>query len=151
VSLPWQPQSITLTETPNEKVHIRAPEGVAPNSRGVVLLVEDNPTNIEVIGDYLQFNGYTLVIATNGVDALIKSEESNPDLILMDIQMPVMNGLEATRRLRADPRFVSTPIISLTALAMDGDRDSCLEAGANDYISKPVILKELLEKIEQLL
>jgi CheY-like chemotaxis protein len=151
VSLPWQQQSITLTETPKEKGHIQVSEGDTPNSRGVLLMAEDNAANIEVMGDYLQFKGYTLVLAANGVDALVKAEECNPRLILMDIQMPVMDGLEATRRLRADPRFASTPIIALTALAMTGDRERCLAAGANDYLSKPVILKELLKKIGDLL
>jgi CheY-like chemotaxis protein len=117
----------------------------------VLLLAEDNITNIEVMGDYLKFKGYTIVIASNGMEALVKAEECNPRLILMDIQMAVMDGLEATRRLRADPRFSSTPIIALTALAMTGDRERCLQAGADDYLSKPVILKELLEKIETLL
>jgi PAS domain S-box-containing protein len=151
VSLPWQPQVLTHTQTPNVQAPLPTPEQVAPNSRGVLLLAEDSPTNILAMGDYLEFKGYTLVVASNGMDALVKAEENDPDLILMDIQMPLMDGLEATRRLRADPRFASTPIIALTALAMTGDREKCIQAGANDYLSKPVRLKELAEKIEQLL
>lgn len=76
------------------------------------------------------------------------AKEQKPDVILMDIQMPVMDGLEAIRRLRMDPRFLSTPIIALTALAMPGDRERCLEVGANDYISKPASLKLLLRSIK---
>lgn len=151
VSLPWQPQVVPQTSTPNQQNQPQTSEQVTPNSRGMLLLAEDSPTNILAIGDYLQFQGYTLVVATNGMEALVKAEENDPDLILMDIQMPVMDGLEATRRLRADPRFASTPIIALTALAMTGDRERCLNAGANDYLSKPVHLKELVEKIEKLL
>jgi PAS domain S-box-containing protein len=149
VSLPWQSQVSTPMDT--QQTYIEEPAEPAPNSQGVILLAEDSSSNIEAIGDYLQFRGYTLVIASNGVEALIKAEESNPNLILMDIQMPVMDGLETMRRLRADPRFTATPIIALTALAMTGDRERCIEAGATDYLSKPVSLKELLDKIERLI
>ena len=85
------------------------------------------------------------------METIEKAETNDPDIILMDIQMPVMNGLEATRRLRANPRFVDTPIIALTALAMPGDRERCLEAGASEYMSKPVSLKILKKTIENLL
>ncbi|MBM4427035.1 MAG: response regulator [Chloroflexi bacterium] len=104
-----------------------------------------------VVGDYLESLGYALTIAMNGREALEKAMETQPDIILMDIQMPVMDGLEATRQLRADPHFADVPIIALTALAMNGDRERCLEAGATDYISKPVSLKKLKEMIERLL
>lgn len=149
VSLPWHAQVSTPIEA--TQAYIEAPTETVPNINGVVLLVEDNAFNVEAIGEYLKFKCYTLVLASNGIEALVKAEESNPDLILMDIQMPVMDGLEATRRLRADPRFKSTPIIALTALAMTGDRQRCIEAGATDYLSKPVSLKELAQKIEKLL
>ena len=89
--------------------------------------------------------------AHDGSEAIEKAQASNPDVILMDIQMPVMDGLEAIRRLRKDHRFVDTPMIALTALAMPGDRERCLEAGANDYMSKPVRLKLLQKTIEDLL
>jgi hypothetical protein len=81
---------------------------------GIVLLAEDNAASIMIIGEYLETHGYTIVNAHDGLEAIQKAEESNPDVILMDIQMPVMDGLEAIRRLRADPRFTSTPIIALT-------------------------------------
>ncbi|MBL8097668.1 MAG: response regulator, partial [Anaerolineales bacterium] len=113
-----------------------------------ILLVEDNQANILTIGEYLENYGYEIVIANDGVQAIEKTNEINPDIILMDIQMPVMDGLEATRRLRADVRFATVPIIALTALAMPGDRERCLEAGANEYMSKPVSLKELRKVIE---
>ncbi|RPJ20864.1 MAG: response regulator, partial [Chloroflexi bacterium] len=119
-----------------------------PLDRGLVLLAEDNMANIITIGDYLQSNGYQIVVAHDGSEAITKAEEISPNIILMDIQMPIVNGLEAIDRLRADPRFGSTPIIALTALAMPGDRERCLEAGANEYMSKPISLKMLRQKIE---
>jgi CheY-like chemotaxis protein len=86
----------------------------------------------------------------NGVEAITQAQQFKPDLILMDIQMPQMDGLEAIRRLRAMPEFAHTPIIALTALAMSGDRERCLEAGATDYLTKPVSLKALMQVIEML-
>lgn len=119
--------------------------------RGTILLAEDNMANILTIGDYLESRGYQIVIAHDGLEALAKAEEHKPNIILMDIQMPALDGLEAIRRLRAIPRFASTPIIALTALAMSGDRERCLAAGANEYMSKPASLKVLLKIIRQLL
>jgi CheY-like chemotaxis protein/two-component sensor histidine kinase len=117
-------------------------------SKATILLVEDNLTNIMMISDYLDAMGYSLVYAHDGYEALEKAAENSPDLILMDIQMPKLDGFEATRRLRANPQFAVTPIIALTAHAMVGDRERCLEAGANDYMSKPVNLKVLLKMIQ---
>ncbi len=122
-----------------------------PARPGTVLLVEDSETNIITINEYLERIGYQVIIARNGQEAISIAEESSPDIILMDIQLPVMDGLEATRQLRNNPRFASTPIIALTALAMPGDRERCLAAGANEYISKPVSLKQLGNAISKLL
>ncbi|HNF94988.1 MAG TPA: response regulator, partial [Anaerolineales bacterium] len=121
----------------------------AQTIQATVLLVEDNTYNVMAISEYLEAKGYRLVFAVDGVDALAKAAESSPDLILMDIQMPNMDGLEATRRLRSDPAFASIPIIALTAHAMGGDRERCLAAGATDYLSKPVKLKELESTIRK--
>ena len=123
----------------------------APVEGGIILLAEDNMANILTIGDYLESHGYQVVVAHNGLEAIEKAGEIQPNIILMDIQMPMLNGMEAISRLRADSRFESTPIIALTALAMPGDRERCLEAGANEYMSKPVSLKALIEKIRELL
>jgi len=119
--------------------------------RGKILLAEDNLANILTIGDYLESRGYQVVVAQDGLEAIQKAEEIKPDIILMDIQMPVLDGLETIRLLRADPRFASTPIIALTALAMPGDRERCLETGANEYMSKPASLKELVKVIAKFL
>ena len=120
-------------------------------TRGTILIAEDNAANILTIGDYLESHNYEIVVAHDGAEALQKAEISNPDIILMDIQMPVMNGLEAIAQLRANPRFVSTPIIALTALAMPGDRERCIKAGATEYMSKPIGLRILANTIAKLL
>jgi len=122
-----------------------------PVHRDLILLAEDNLPNILTIGEYLESHGFEVVTAHDGMEAIARAAEHSPDLILMDIQMPVMNGLEAIARLRGDERFGSTPIIALTALAMPGDRERCLQVGASEYMSKPVSLKHLVGLIESLL
>jgi PAS domain S-box-containing protein len=126
------------------------PAGV-PANQGIILLADDNMPSILTMGEYLESYGYEVVVAHDGSEAVEKAEAIHPKLILMDIQMPVMNGLEAVARLRENARFADTPIIVLTALAMPGDRERSLLAGANEYMSKPVSLKELRQKIESLL
>jgi PAS domain S-box-containing protein len=116
-----------------------------------LLLAEDNEVSISVLTDFLQDEGYEMSVARNGREAVAQAGEVLPDLILMDIQMPGMDGLEATRLLRQESRFARTPIIALTALAMPGDRERCLVAGASEYLAKPVNLEELVELIKKLL
>ncbi|EFO81868.1 multi-sensor hybrid histidine kinase [Oscillochloris trichoides DG-6] len=127
------------------------PPRIAGAALARILLAEDNEINITAIGDYLSDKGYTLTIARNGREAVALAHETHPDLILMDIQMPELDGLSATRQLRATPTFATTPIIALTALAMPGDRERCLAAGANEYMAKPISLRSLVLVIEQLL
>ena len=114
-----------------------------------ILLVEDNEANLLMTQDYLESYGYQVISARDGDEALTMMDENPPDLVLMDIQMPGMDGFEVLRRIRLQPRFASVPIIALTALAMPGDRERCLEAGANEYLSKPVELKFLLYAVEK--
>lgn len=115
----------------------------------LLLLAEDNEINIQAILGYLQATGYRVSIARNGGIALDMALELKPDLILMDIQMPVLDGLTVIKRLRAISEFSLTPIIALTALAMPGDRERCLAAGANEYLSKPVSLRGLRQVMDQ--
>jgi CheY-like chemotaxis protein len=117
----------------------------------LILLVEDHQANIDTISGYLESRGYDLILANNGQQAIDLVRVQGPDLIVMDIQMPGMDGLEAIRRIRDDQQFLSVPIIALTALAMPGDRETCLAAGANEYLTKPVKLKQLVATIQQLL
>lgn len=113
-----------------------------------ILLAEDNEANVNTFSHYLIAKGYDIIVAQNGREAIERAKAEKPDLILMDIQMPTMNGLEAIRELRADETMRTVPIIAVTALAMPGDQERCLAAGANDYISKPVSLKGLLNRIQ---
>ncbi|MGG6296024.1 PAS domain S-box protein [Leptolyngbya sp. AN02str] len=117
----------------------------------LILLVEDNEANMMAIVGYLEMKGNRLVSASNGQAAIALVQSAHPDLILMDIQMPGMDGLEAIRQIRSLPHVSKIPIIALTALAMEGDRERCLAAGANAYLSKPVKLKQLANQIHQLL
>ena len=114
-----------------------------------ILLAEDREANILTLLDYLTIKGYRVIVARNGLEAVEMTRSHRPNIILMDIQMPEMNGLEAIGMIRADANPV--PIIALTALAMPGDRERCLAVGANDYISKPISLRQLVSAIEKLL
>lgn len=122
--------------------------GTTRDNRPLILIVEDNETNIRTLVDYLTAKGVRLEVARTGADVMPMVRIQRPDLILMDIQMPDMDGITAIRLLRADERFSTIPIIALTALAMPGDRERTLAAGANDYISKPLSLKRLVQMIE---
>lgn len=104
-----------------------------------------------MVTDYLQMAGYQVITAREALTGMELAKRIHPNLILMDIQLPGIDGLDATRRLRADPDFRTLPIIALTALAMPGDRERSLAAGADDYITKPVSLKKLETIIEQYL
>jgi len=117
----------------------------------LILIAEDNQTNIDTISDYLVAKGYRLLIARDGAEAIALTKSHQPDIILMDIQMPVVDGLEAIKQIRLDPNLSDIPIIALTALAMTGDLDRCIAAGANEYLAKPVKLKQLTTIIQQLL
>ncbi|HCA95501.1 MAG TPA: hybrid sensor histidine kinase/response regulator [Cyanobacteria bacterium UBA9226] len=117
----------------------------------LILLAEDNQANIKTFTNYLNTQGYRLVVAENGKEAIAIARADKPDLILMDIQMPGINGLEAIRQIRTNPELAQTPIIALTALAMPGDEERCITAGANSYLAKPVKLKRLGEVIKEFL
>ena len=114
-----------------------------------ILLAEDNEANVMTTLNYLESHGFQVMLARNGLEAVQMAKQHQPDLILMDIQMPQMNGLTAIHQIRADAQTCSIPIVALTALAMPGDLDRCLGAGATDYLSKPFQLQRLLEIIAQ--
>jgi two-component system, cell cycle response regulator DivK len=116
-----------------------------------ILLVEDNEMNRDMLSRRLKRKGYDVITATDGARGISMAQSEEPALILMDISLPVVDGLQATRQLKAAPETRDIPIIALTAHAMAGDREKCLEAGCNDYATKPVEFPQLLAKIEAFL
>ena len=116
-----------------------------------ILLVEDNAMNRDMLTRRLERKGYEVVIAVDGQAGIDMASSSNPDIILMDLSLPVVDGWDATRKIKADPSTQSIPVIALTAHAMAGDEQKALEAGCDDYDTKPIELPRLLGKIENLL
>ena len=116
-----------------------------------LLLVEDNELNRDMLSRRLQRKGYEVVIAVDGIQGITMAQSEAPDLILLDMSIPLMDGWEVTRRLKGEPDTRSIPILALTAHAMSGDRKKALDAGCNDYYTKPVDFSALLTKIQHLL
>ncbi len=152
ITLPWEPAlaSDTLSRMKiTGKFRIVKPG--SENNGQTILLVEDTEDVVMMLKDYLESAAYRVVTAQNGIEGIVQAKKFHPDLILMDVQMPGMDGLEATQKLRSQPEFQNTPIIALTAFAMQNDRERCLAAGMNEYISKPVNMKSLLKIIQSFL
>jgi CheY-like chemotaxis protein len=117
------------------------------------MIADDNEIVLEMMTDFLEAKGFRVAATRSGYELLERVPEVRPDIMLVDIQMPGMDGMETMRSLRAhhDPQIAATPIIAVTALAMTGDREKCLQAGANEYMSKPVVLTKLVERIKEIL
>lgn len=116
-----------------------------------ILYVEDNEDNIYVVRNRFSRAGFTVVVATDGEQGVAMAAAEKPDLILMDLSLPVLNGWEATKRIKAHPQTCAIPVVALSAHAMVGDREKALAAGCDDYDTKPVELARLLEKVRALL
>lgn len=121
------------------------------NSKKRILIAEDKATSRELLRTVLENQGYAVTEAADGEEALQKARAELPDLILLDLQMPVRNGYEALTELRQDPRFAGVPIVAVTASAMQGDREKALAAGFNGYLTKPLALSNLRSEIRRLL
>jgi len=115
----------------------------------LVLIVEDNEKNLKLVRDVLQVKGYETVDAGSAEDGLVLAREKRPDLVLMDIQLPGMNGIEALKALRADPATAAIPVVAITASVMQQDRQQIVGAGFDGFIEKPVNLKNLLDTVQQ--
>jgi two-component system cell cycle response regulator DivK len=117
----------------------------------LILIVEDEPKNLTLLRDLLQVSGYKTIEATDGEQGVELAKSKKPDLILMDVQMPKMDGLEATRILKADATTSNIPVLALTSYAMKGDKERILEAGCDGYIAKPIDIKEFLKLVTEYL
>ena len=116
-----------------------------------ILIVEDNEMNLDMLSRRLEKRGHQILIATDGASGVEKAQGSLPNIILMDMSIPIMDGWEATRRLKSSPVTRHIPIIALTAHAVAGDREKCLAAGCDEYESKPIKFPELMAKINKIL
>jgi CheY-like chemotaxis protein len=121
------------------------------SERATILIVDDNPTNLQLAADLLEYEGYPVLRAQDAMEALDFLKHAKPGLILMDVQMPGMDGLMLTRRLKADPAYQHIPIIVLTAFAMKGDEDKAREAGCDGYITKPIDSRKLPGQVSEIL
>ena len=116
-----------------------------------ILVVDDNPTNLKLVSDVLEFEGYAILKAVDAEEALVVLADTLPDLILMDIALPGMDGLTLTRKLKADERTRHIRIVALTAFAMKGDDHKALDAGCDSYITKPIDTRKLSEQVAEIL
>jgi two-component system, cell cycle response regulator DivK len=131
--------------------NLRAEAGLWPQRRPTVLIVEDNDLNRKLFNDLLTAHGYDTLQAGDGVEALALARRHRPDLILMDIQLPQISGLEITRRLKEDAELKQIPVIAVTAFAMKGDREKMRDGGCEDYIAKPISIAGFLATVERFL
>jgi two-component system cell cycle response regulator DivK len=116
-----------------------------------ILIVEDQEDNRQILGDLLKSAGYALIMAETGAEAVRIAEAERPDLILMDIQLPVMDGYEATRRIKANPALAKIPVIAVTSYALSGDEDKAKAAGCDGYVTKPFSPRALLATVRECL
>jgi CheY-like chemotaxis protein len=124
---------------------------IKKSTRPRVLLVDDYPDAREMYSEYLQYSGYEVVEATNGMEALKSAVDNAPDIILMDLSLPVMDGWEATRRLKADERTASIPVVALTGHALAGISEGAKRAGCDAFVTKPCLPEDLVKEIKKIL
>jgi two-component system, cell cycle response regulator DivK len=120
-------------------------------SPGRILVVEDNPKNLKLVRDVLRFSGYEVIEATSGEDGVRLAASEEPDLILMDLQLPGIDGAEALRRIRAGERTREVPVVAVTAFAMDDDRERAFASGFTGYVEKPISVRRLPQQISDFL
>ncbi|MEM9706913.1 MAG: response regulator [Pseudomonadota bacterium] len=129
-----------------------AMEKITPDTETkTVLIVEDNDLNMKLFNDLLEAHGYATVKASTGPEAIALARETNPDLILMDIQLPEVSGLQVTEEIKADDALAHIPVIAVTAFAMKGDEERIRAGGCEDYIAKPIAVSDFLEKVKRYL
>jgi PAS domain S-box-containing protein len=148
ITIPWDADNQSALAARTSLTTPTAPL-INKNHGEKVMVFEDTEAIAQLMNDYISYLGYKTVIAHNGLEGLEIARREKPDLIFMDIMMPGMNGIEATREIRKDEKLKTIPIIALTALAMPGDREKCIEAGMNDYLSKPIKMNDIAEMISK--
>jgi CheY-like chemotaxis protein len=131
------------------ELHLVQMSETQPRQR--VLLVDDYPDAREMYSEYLKFSGFDVVEAANGLEALQRALDHSPDIILMDLSLPVMDGWEATRRLKADPRTASIPVVALTGHALSGTNEGAVKAGCDAFVTKPCLPEDLVQEIRSVL
>jgi PAS domain S-box-containing protein len=151
IQLPWEPALAADVSTRLRNTGKFRAIDLNEKNKPTLLIIEDTREVVMMLVDYLEMSGFKMATAQDGSDGIQQAKLAHPDLILMDVMMPGMDGFETTRKLRMDPQFKDTPIIGLTALAMPSDRQRCLDAGMDEYISKPVNLKALVKLIRSIL
>jgi CheY-like chemotaxis protein/anti-sigma regulatory factor (Ser/Thr protein kinase) len=151
VNLPFKKAITSQRYEPSHNSKIESAQESKQLGDILILLAEDNEANVMTFSSYLKAMGYQLLIAKDGQTLIDLAKKHQPDVIITDIQMPIIDGIEAIKQIRLDSNLVNVQIIALTALAMKGDREKCLEAGANEYLSKPIKLKQLAITIQGLL
>ena len=114
-----------------------------------ILIVEDNEQNMILLRDVIKYQGYTVITARNGTDGIRLAREERPDLIIMDIQMPVMDGATAIKIVRSDPELQKIKVVACTSFAMSGDKERLLQAGFDDYLAKPLDVRQLREMVSR--
>jgi len=150
ITLPWMPKEQVI-QMPVKHQVLEGNRTPKIKRAGKILIVDDTEVVAQLMSEYLRHKGYETLIAANGREGVMLASQEHPQVILMDVMMPIMNGLDATKKIRADASLRDIPIIGLTALAMSSDREQCLAAGMNDHISKPVEMQELVKIIERYL
>jgi len=151
ITLPWLAAEQNSQPSLVSSVLADSPKRNAKPRMGKILIVDDTEVVAQLLSEYLRHKGYETLVAQNGEEAVILTRQELPQIILMDVMMPVLNGLDATRQIRADAALRDIPIIGLTALAMSSDREQCISAGMNDYLSKPIQMQEVAEIIDRYL
>ncbi len=152
IDLPYTHFCAIIDHKQDDQADIDAfPIDISTIQNSLILLAEDNAANISMFSQCFETKGYHFLVAKDGQEAIDYAKNHHPDLILMDIQMPKVDGIEAIKQIRSDPYLSNTPIVALTALVMTGDRDRCLAAGANEYLAKPVKIDKLERTIQQFL
>ena len=151
ITLPWLAPEQNSQPSLTSSVLADSPKRDTKQRMGKILIVDDTEVVAQLLSEYLRHKGYETLVAQNGEEAVTLARQELPQIILMDVMMPVLNGLDATRQIRADAAMRDIPIIGLTALAMSSDREQCLSAGMNDYLSKPIQMQEVAQMIDRYL